>query len=220
MKRRDARLELIEFLLNANSKAQAQAELIALAENLGEDPSQQERVGDLFLQAQDYEHALAAYRLRLKEERDKRALAGAGFAALPTGPLSAGRALPASGGGREPERHAECRATQDGTTGFEDGPVPAADFGCRSATKPWWRRSKPQERDCAHAEHREGRRLPTAAQSSLATSWARMQTRISEAELTRDPDLVEAAMDLVFEIERQTNATSVDLLPVRIWRCF
>jgi hypothetical protein len=34
-----------------------------------------------------------------------------------------------------------------------------------------------------------------------------MQPRISEAQLKRDPDLVEAAMDLVFEIERQTNAT-------------
>lgn len=72
VKRRDARLELIEFLLNLNSQAQAQAELIALAENLAEDPSQQERVGDLFLQVQDYEHALAAYRLSLKAERDNR----------------------------------------------------------------------------------------------------------------------------------------------------
>ena len=69
-------MELIEFLLNSNSKAQAQAELIALAENLGEDPSQQERVGDLFLQVQDYEHALAAYRLRLKEERGGAGLGG------------------------------------------------------------------------------------------------------------------------------------------------
>jgi hypothetical protein len=34
-----------------------------------------------------------------------------------------------------------------------------------------------------------------------------MQPRISEGALKRDPDLVEAAMDLVFEIERQTNAT-------------
>ena len=36
MKRRDTRLELIEYLLSINAKAQAQSELIALQENLGE----------------------------------------------------------------------------------------------------------------------------------------------------------------------------------------
>src|SRR3984957_11030317 len=68
-KRRETRLELIEYLLSINAMAQAQAELIALQENLGEDPSLQRRVGDLFLRAQDYEHALAAYRVSLKFDR-------------------------------------------------------------------------------------------------------------------------------------------------------
>jgi tetratricopeptide (TPR) repeat protein len=58
VKRRDARLELIEFMLATNAKAQAQSELIALEENMGEDPSVQQRVGDLFLRVPDYEHAL------------------------------------------------------------------------------------------------------------------------------------------------------------------
>ena len=52
-KRRETRLDLIEYLLSISAKAQAQAELIALEENLGEDPAQQKRVGDLFLRAQD-----------------------------------------------------------------------------------------------------------------------------------------------------------------------
>jgi tetratricopeptide (TPR) repeat protein len=69
VKRRDTRLELIEFLLSIHAKAQAQSELIALEENLGDEPSQQEHVGDLFLRAQDYEHALASYRLSLRSER-------------------------------------------------------------------------------------------------------------------------------------------------------
>jgi hypothetical protein len=34
-----------------------------------------------------------------------------------------------------------------------------------------------------------------------------MKPQISEGELRRNPDLVESAMDLVFDIERQTNAT-------------
>jgi hypothetical protein len=32
-----------------------------------------------------------------------------------------------------------------------------------------------------------------------------MKPRVTEAELRRDPDLVEKAMDLVFGIERQTS---------------
>src|ERR1700686_1166056 len=85
LKRRDTRFELIEYLLNIHAKAQAQAELIALEENL-EDPALQKRVGDLFLRAEDYEHALAAYRLCLKSDRhNEGALAGAGWAAFQLG---------------------------------------------------------------------------------------------------------------------------------------
>ena len=80
VERRNTRLEVIEFLLRINAKAQAQAELIALAANIGDDLSQQAHVGDLFLRAQDYEHALAAYRLSLKANRhNPAALAGAGW---------------------------------------------------------------------------------------------------------------------------------------------
>ena len=45
VERRDTRLELIEFLLGTNAKAQAQSELIALAANLPDDPSQHALVG-------------------------------------------------------------------------------------------------------------------------------------------------------------------------------
>jgi len=44
-KRRDARLELIELLLGTKAQPQAQAELIALAANVGDDPAQQEQIG-------------------------------------------------------------------------------------------------------------------------------------------------------------------------------
>src|ERR1700734_1700209 len=86
VQRRETRLELIGYLLNINAKAHAQAELIALAANLEDDPSQQARVGDLFVQTQDYEHALAEYRLSLKAQpHDPAALAGAGLAAFQLG---------------------------------------------------------------------------------------------------------------------------------------
>lgn len=77
LERRNVRLELIEYLLGIKAQAQAQSELIALAANLDEDPSLHQRVGDLFLQAQDNERALAEYRLTLKSDhRNAAALAG------------------------------------------------------------------------------------------------------------------------------------------------
>jgi hypothetical protein len=49
--------------------------------------------------------------------------------------------------------------------------------------------------------------LPSASQSSLSENWARLKPTISLGELRRDPDLVESAMNLVFDIERQTSTT-------------
>lgn len=84
--RRQARLELIELLLRTNAKTQAQAELIALAENVGDDPRQQAQIGELFARAGDYEHALAAYRASLKyDPHNSTALSGAGNAAFELG---------------------------------------------------------------------------------------------------------------------------------------
>ena len=102
VKRREARLELIEFLLTTGAKEQAQAELIALAENIGDDPAQQERVGDLFLRAQDYEHALGLYRLALKEDRGSECgTCWSGIGGISTRALSSCGALSASGRGRQ-----------------------------------------------------------------------------------------------------------------------
>ena len=86
IRRRDVRLELIELLLRINAKAEAQAELIALAENVGGDRSAAEHIGELFLRAQDYDHALAAYQISLKSDRhNPAAMAGAGYAAFELG---------------------------------------------------------------------------------------------------------------------------------------
>ena len=55
--RRQARLELAEFLLRVGQKAQAQAELIALTADLPRDAELETQVGALLLNAGEYEHA-------------------------------------------------------------------------------------------------------------------------------------------------------------------
>jgi len=206
-RRRDTRLELIEYLLSIGAKAQAQSELIALEENIGEDAAQQKRMGDLFLRAGDYEHALASYRLALKSDRqNEAAVAGAGLAAFLLGryPLA--------------ERYLQ--------TAVEESPNDRQSAD-RLKTTQLVLRMDPFRRQLSVAERSKlvveafstaGRRLsfcvtPKAdsasadSQPSLADSWAKMKPQVSESQLRRNPDLVEQAMDLVFEIERQTNAT-------------
>ena len=84
--RRQARFELIEFLLKQNAFPQAQAELLALAQVLPSDPGEHLKVAKLFAQARAYPDALQQYQLVLKlNGKDPHALAGAGEAAFQSG---------------------------------------------------------------------------------------------------------------------------------------
>ena len=206
-KRRETRFELIEYLLSISAGAQSQAELIALEENLGDDPVQQKRIGNLFLRAQDYEHALAAYRIPLRANRhDAEALAGAGWAAFQLGRYSvADHYLQAA------------LALNSNDTGSAER-LKTTQLVLR--TDPFRRQISVDERDkiVVEAFAAAGKRLsscatskvaagPASSQPSLAESWAKLKLRITEQQLRRNPDLVEQAMELVFEIERQTSET-------------
>src|SRR5690348_2919768 len=58
-RRRAARMELIDLLLEKKDQGNAQSELIALAANANDEPALQKKIGDLFSRAGDYERALA-----------------------------------------------------------------------------------------------------------------------------------------------------------------
>lgn len=206
-RRRDTRLELIEYLLSINATKQAQAELIALEENLGDDPSLQQHAGDLFLRAQDYEHALGAYRVSLKSHpRNQKAMAGAGFAAFQLGryPLA--------------EHYLQEAAAADSSDTRSASLLKTTDLVLRM--DPFRRQVSAVERSeiVREAFDAAGQRLTAcgsaklpvpadASQPSLADRWQKMKPQISEGALRRNPDLIENAMDLVFAIERQTSAT-------------
>jgi tetratricopeptide (TPR) repeat protein len=207
--RRDARLELVEFLLGIRANTQAQSELIALAANLPDDPSQHRRAGDLFLRAQDHEHALAEYRLSLRADRhNPSANAGAGVAAFELGryPLAQRYLQVAVSTNPSDAQAAEVLKTTE--------LVLEMDPSRRQIS------TEQRNRIVTEAFVVAGRRLKscvavgasTAAaarepsQPTLTQRWATMKAQISERGLRRNPDLVEIAMDLVFEIERQTNS--------------
>lgn len=201
--RRETRFELIEFLLRVNAKTQAQSELIALAANLDGAPDQQTRLGELFLRAQDYDHALAAFRVSLKSPfRSQSDLAGSGLAAFQLGRYEmAQRYL----------QEAVVAAPQDGES------------AARLETTSLVLEMDPFRRQISSAERNQivvrafttaGARLDSCAADSAAASaslqglldkWTKMKPQITESHLRQNPDLVETAMELVFKIEHETS---------------
>lgn len=208
VQRRETRVELVEYLLSINAKTQAQSELIALAANLADDPVQEARVGDLFLRAQDYEHALNEYRLSLKSGRNNpAALAEAGMAAFQLGRYDvADSYLQAAVAANPSDAQSEAR-------------LKTTELVLRM--NPFQRQLSVAKRDriVIEAFAAAGERLKTCSASGnsaasvaqgsvpggLAERWEKLRPQITEQGLRRDPDLVEAAMQLVFDIERQAS---------------
>ncbi len=208
--RREARLELIGLLLRTNAKTQAQAELIALAENVGDDPAQQARIGDLFVRAEDYEHALAAYRLSLKYDRhNSSALTGAGYAAFELGQYPVA------------EHYLQMALSENPNDTQAEERLKTAEMVVRMDPFRNQISSAERNRIVVEAFATAGERLsrcpvpksatavsagsPPVSPANLSDQWAALKPQVTERDLRRDPDLGQTAMDLVFRIERQTS---------------
>lgn len=199
--RHDARFELIELLLRTHAKAQAQSELIALSENVGDDAADQQRIGQLFLRAGDDEHALAAFRVSLRSERNSStALAGAGTAAFELGRYAVA------------QRYLEQAITANPSDAESSSRLKTATMVLDM--DPFGRSVTPSQRDRLVLDSFAiaGQRLaacavPKSAGSpeSLSEEWTEMKRHLSSAGLRRNTELAESAMDLVFRIERQTS---------------
>jgi len=206
-KRRDARLELIEILLQAKRQRDAQAELMALAANAGETPSLQQTIGEMFMRAGDYERALDAYRTILKvDDHNAAALAGAGNAAFQLGRFSVAQqylqsAIRVNVNDTESAQRLEITEmvlrmdpfrSQISTPDRNKNVVDAfAAAGQRLNTCPL------PSRDTFGT---------TGSAPSLKDEWIGLKPQITDAGLRRKPDLAQSAMDLVFRIERQTSS--------------
>jgi tetratricopeptide (TPR) repeat protein len=209
VQRQNARLELIEYLLGIDAKAHAQSELIALAANLGDDPLLHLRVGDLFLQAQDYEHALAEFRLSLKSDHhNPAALAGAGLAAFDLGryPLAQRYLQVAVATDPEDKRNADLLNTTELVLRMDPYQRQVSSDQRNRIVIEAFAAAGDRLRSCTAAGNSSGTASSEVLEQTLTDNWARMKPKINQGDLRRDPDLAERAMDLVFEIERQTKA--------------
>jgi tetratricopeptide (TPR) repeat protein len=204
-KRHLARLELIELLLRTGARAQAQAELIALSENAGDDAVQQLRIGDLFSEAQDYENALAAYRTALKSDRhNASALKGAGTAAFRLGRYPAA------------ERYFQAVVMDNPSDRESADQLKITEMVLRLDPYRVDISAADRNRIAVEAFEAAGERLrscgpvaplpaTTAPSPSLADTWMKLKPQITESGLARNPALVASAMDLVFRVERQAS---------------
>jgi tetratricopeptide (TPR) repeat protein len=203
--RREARLELIDLLLRTHANSPAQAELVALSENEAEQAALQDRLGDLFMRAGDYERALAQYHLRLKADQHDAAALAAGHAAFQLGryPLA--------------ERYLESAVAANANDQASAEQLKTTEMVLRM--DPFQPRISPGERNrrVVQAFATAGRRLMSCAQAknfapktgqvepNLGDQWTSLKPRVSVRNLEADPLLADEAMNLVFRIEKQTS---------------
>jgi tetratricopeptide (TPR) repeat protein len=219
--RQKARLELIDYLLQINARTQAESELIALEANVGEDADQQARLGGLFLRVQDYGRALAAFRASLSLKRENPAAsAGAGVAAFQLG------LYPAA------ERYLQ--AAVEASPGDTASSALLKTIESVLKMDPFRSRISDAERNriVVNAFNAAGDRLKSceahgaaaappaktppagpspgasnAAWQNLSQQWERLKPQITERSLRQNPDLVNTAMNLAFQIERQASGS-------------
>lgn len=211
--RNRVRIELIEYLLTRNARAQADSELIALSTSLPRNAEDHLQAGQLFIQAQDNRGALAQFEdvLRLQPGNEK-AMAGAGEAAYGFGnyTLAQHYLRSAINADHEDETSRQLLATTDlilkanPFTGYisdaERNRRISADFA----------QAENRLTDCAgHV----GVDLKAANVSSpsplvnLQNRWNTVQPDLKQLSSSTETVLPETIMDVVFQIEQQTAAT-------------
>jgi tetratricopeptide (TPR) repeat protein len=209
--RRDARIELVRFLLGKGAYSQAQAELISWSSVLPPDPDVELTVANLFAAAHDYEHALGEYQKVLHAQRDNAAaLAGAGNAAYQLGRYRTAEGYLQAAVRANPSDSSAKQMLQISTIILQ--------------SDPYARRIKTTERNrrVKEAFAQAGRRLQTCATSkgvdlkakaaagshlaSLEQQWLELRPGITRLGGATSGDTRDSAMDLVSEIEQETQA--------------
>jgi tetratricopeptide (TPR) repeat protein len=212
--RRKARVELVEFLLQKDVATAAQSELVALAASLPPDPQFHLQTAGFFAQAQDFRDALSEYEYVLHRDRgNQAALSGAGAAAFHVGHYRTAQ-----------------RFLQDAVKG---APQDSSSQQLLDSSElilqadPFLRRISDAERNrrITRAFLDAGDRLKSCAQikgmdlggtslqsetppsglAPLSQRWTAMKPDLQHLRSSVESDLPDALMDLVFQVEQQTE---------------
>jgi tetratricopeptide (TPR) repeat protein len=207
-RRREARIELINFLLAQRQIQQAQSELIGLAADLPRDPALLRGVAGLMMKAGDFRRALEEYREVLALDRNNvEALGGAGSAAFalqmyPEARDFLRRAVAA--GSHDPQVAAQLQTAELVLQMDPSRPrLPASERVQRILNA--FTQAGNRLQQCAAAR-------PIALDKPMGNTplpadyadWRTLKPKMKVQKLRRDLEQGDAAMEVVFRIERDT----------------
>jgi len=206
-RRRAARLELVEFLLDAGHKDSARAELIALAADLPPDPVLQTKVGTLLMQVKGCDDALKLFRQALLEEPNyPAALAGSGECHFQNGNYAQAARYLARAVQQDPQL-TEAAAMLDKAQAvlnldpfsrhlgnMERARRAAGDFTAALT----------RLQSCAAQRGIDLKAAGIDPLQTLSLQAAALEPRAQPQYLSRDSELLSQVMDVVFEIEQTT----------------
>ena len=213
--RNRGRIELIQFLLNKNARAQADSELIALTTSLPHDSAAHLQAAQLFMQAQDYAAALHQYEEALRlAPTTAAAMAGAGEAAYRSGNYTvAQRYLRAAvNANREDANSRQLLASTDLVLRSNPFHSHISDAERNRRIKAAFAQAEERLTECAR---QTGINLnptdsspssPASTLPSLQSRWTSIKPGLDHLQSSGETDLPDAAMDIVFQIEQQTAA--------------
>jgi tetratricopeptide (TPR) repeat protein len=206
-KRRAARLELVQFLLDVGQKEAARAELIAMAPDLPADPVLQTRVGNLLLRVQGYDDALKLFqRALLEDPRLPAALAGAGECHFQEGNYARAERYLTKAVQQDPSLVDAARMRDTARAILNLDP-----FGRHLSNLERARRAamdfKTAGARLASCAGEKGIDLKASGGNRmqiLSAEANELQPRAQQRYVSRDPELLSHVMDVVFEIEQTT----------------
>jgi tetratricopeptide (TPR) repeat protein len=211
--RRDAHLELVRFLLQKGLNTEADAELIGVQANLPESASLYTSVGKLFMQAQDYPHALQSFRQATELNRKNReAYLGAGEAAFQMGRYLDARsyllrALAGEEQSKQPSDAAHELAVSSAVVSLDPFERRLSERERVRRTVQAFNRSLARLRECAQSR---SIKLPgDAAAGNLQAAYAeamKVKPKVRQADLLAQPDLSTIVMDQVSSVEEASSS--------------
>ncbi len=214
VRRRQTRIELIDFLLAHNAQQQAQSELIALAADLPREPTLILQVAGLMVRAGDLRRALEKYREVLGlEPNNAEALEGAGRTAFALRLYPEARDYlrrATAENGREPKL---AGLLQTAELIFELDPYqPRLSLAEREGrTVKDFVQAGNRLQQCASMRSLNLDQAPGS--NPLAADyadWTALNPQVTPRILHRHPEQLDSAMDLVFRIERDAAALCGD----------
>jgi len=210
--RNRVRLELIQYLLKKNARAQADSELIALAASLPASVGEHLQAAQLFMQAQDYGGAIAQYRYVLHfQPSNAKAMSGAGQAAYLMGDYTEAQHYLRGAVAADPSdtKARQLLATTDEVLRFDPFHSHISDAERNRRIAIDFAQSEDRLQSCARQTGvtLDSGNAPPTPLAKLQSLWNSTKPDLKRLQSASETDLPDTIMDVVFQIEQQTAAT-------------